>query len=134
MMEHTLQRPLLASRNAIGDAFRRSAARYRDKLALVYGDRQWTYRELDAAVNRVAVWLLQQELKPGDRVAALGKNSDLYLLLWLACSCVVPQSRNFRGPLARFRPLWCARPSNRRRGKVASGKAGNGDKQAARQL
>lgn len=86
MMDHTLHRPLLASRNAIGDAFRRSAARYRDKLALVYGERQWCYCELDAAVNRVAAWLLQQELKPGDRVAALGKNSDLYLLLWLACS------------------------------------------------
>lgn len=86
MTDHAMHRPLMASRNTIGDAFRRSAARYRDKLALVYADRQWSYRELDAAANRVAAWLLQQELKPGDRVAALGKNSDLYLVLWLACT------------------------------------------------
>lgn len=85
-MDHAVHRPLMASRNTIGDAFRRSAARYGDKLALVYGERQWSYRQLDAASNRVANWLLEQELKPGDRVAALGKNSDLYLLLWLACT------------------------------------------------
>lgn len=85
MSELATHRPLMASRNTIGDAFRRSAARHRDKLALVYGERRWTYRELDAAANRVAAWLLAQELKPGDRVAALGKNSDLYLLLWLGC-------------------------------------------------
>lgn len=73
-------------RNTIGDAFRRSARRFGSKPALYYADRAWTFQQLDAATNRIAQWLLQTGLGPGDRVAAVGKNSDVYFLLWLACA------------------------------------------------
>lgn len=75
-----------ATRNTIGDAFLRSAKRQADKIALDYLDRSWSYLELDRAVNRVANYLLDLGLEQGDRVAAYGKNSDAYLILWLACT------------------------------------------------
>lgn len=74
-----------ASRNTIGDALHRSVRRNLAKQALLYDDRRWTYAELDDASNRVANRLLALGLAPGDRVAAYGRNSDAYVLLWLGC-------------------------------------------------
>jgi fatty-acyl-CoA synthase len=51
-------------------------------MALTFEDRTYTYRELDDAATRVAKKLLDLGLKKGDRVAAFGKNSDAYFLLW----------------------------------------------------
>lgn len=75
-----------ALRNTIGDALTRSAVREQDKIALAFEQRQWSYLELDEASNRIAHHLLANGLQPGERVAAYGKNSDSYLLLWLACT------------------------------------------------
>lgn len=75
-----------ARRNTISDAFRRSAQRNGPLPALTFGARRWTYAELDRAVNRVAAKLIELGLGHGDRVAAYGRNSDAYLILWLA-SC-----------------------------------------------
>jgi len=72
--------------NTIADAFMRSVEKRTNKIGLVFKDRQWTYQQLEQAVNRVANHLLKQELKKGDRIAAYGKNSDAYLILWLACA------------------------------------------------
>ncbi len=56
---------------------RRSAAKYPDRVAVVFEDRTRTYRELDDAVTRVAAYLLGLGgLEHGDRVAAYGTNSD----------------------------------------------------------
>jgi fatty-acyl-CoA synthase len=73
-------------RNTVADAMRRAAAKFRDRLALTYHDRQWTYAELDRAAGRVAHALLGLGLNKGDRVAAYARNSDAYLLLWLGCA------------------------------------------------
>ncbi|MBV9819506.1 MAG: AMP-binding protein [Solirubrobacterales bacterium] len=72
--------------STIGGVLSRSASRYPDKLALTFADRRWTYAELERGVGRVAAALLQRGLEPGDRVAAFGKNSDAYLLLYLGCA------------------------------------------------
>jgi fatty-acyl-CoA synthase len=64
----------------------RTARRVPDRVALRFGERRWTYRELDEATSRVAARLLDLGLAQGDRVAAYGKNSDAYLLLYLACA------------------------------------------------
>jgi fatty-acyl-CoA synthase len=64
----------------------RSAARWPDRTALRFEDRDWTYAELDDAVSRAAGALLTLGLEKGDRVAAYGRNSDAYLLGFLACS------------------------------------------------
>lgn len=65
---------------------RRSAARTPQRRALVFGDRTWTYRELDDAVSRAAAALIALGLDLGDRVAAFGVNSDAYLIGFLACA------------------------------------------------
>ena len=75
-----------AIRNTIGDALQRSAERFRDRTALVFADRSWTYAALDLAADRVARRLLALGLQPGDRVCAYGRNSDGYLLAWLGCA------------------------------------------------
>lgn len=75
-----------ATRNTIGDALSRAAQRNADKIALQYADRSWSFQDLNQAANRVANQLLALGLQPGDRVAAYGKNSDAYLILWLACT------------------------------------------------
>jgi fatty-acyl-CoA synthase len=65
---------------------RRSALRFSSRTALLFADRTWTYRELDDAVSRAAQALLDLGLAKGDRVAAYGKNSDAYLIAFLACA------------------------------------------------
>jgi fatty-acyl-CoA synthase len=72
-----------ARRNTIGDALHRAGVRFGDQPALAWGDRLWRYRDLDVAADRVAARLLDLGLAHGDRVAAYGRNSDAYLLLWL---------------------------------------------------
>ncbi|WP_346797711.1 fatty acyl-CoA synthetase [Halomonas sp. Bachu 37] len=78
--------PPTINQNTIGAALNRSARKHRDKLALVFGERRWSYTELNQAVNRVARRFLEAGLEPGDRLAVYGKNSDAYLIAWLAAT------------------------------------------------
>jgi fatty-acyl-CoA synthase len=79
----------------------RSAGRVPRRVALRFADRKWTYAELDAAVTRAAAHLLSLGLRKGDRVAAYGKNSDAYLIGFLACARAglvhVPVNYNLTG-------------------------------------
>jgi fatty-acyl-CoA synthase len=75
----------LIRRNTVGDAVRRAARLYRDRSALVFGDRDWSFNALDRAANRVAAHLTGLGLNQGDRIAAYGRNSDAYFIAWLAC-------------------------------------------------
>lgn len=74
-----------AGRNTIGDAIGRAADRFRDRVALRFDDRVWSYRALDDVTTGMAASLLASGLQPGDRVVAFGRNSDHYLLCWIAC-------------------------------------------------
>ena len=76
----------LIRRNTVGDAVRRAARMFRDRLALTFGDRDWTFNDLDRAADRVARYLADRGLAAGDRVAAYGRNSDAYFIVWLACA------------------------------------------------
>jgi fatty-acyl-CoA synthase len=75
-----------ARRDTIGDALHRAAARHGARPALAFADRIWSFAGLDAAAGRVAWHLRGLGLAHGDRVAAYGRNSDAYLLLWLGCT------------------------------------------------
>ncbi len=75
-----------ARRDTVGDAIRRAARTHRDREALLYDDRVWSFAALDAGADRMATHLLGLGLRPGERVAAFGRNSDAYLLLWLGCA------------------------------------------------
>ena len=72
--------------STVADILRRSAAKVPRRVALRFADRCWTYADLDAAVTRAAGHLLGLGLAKGDRVAAYGKNSDAYLIGFLACA------------------------------------------------
>jgi fatty-acyl-CoA synthase len=73
-------------RNTLGDLVRRAAVQHRDRPALTFAGRDWSFRGIDAAVSRLARALHGAGLAPGERVAAYGRNSDAYVLLFLACA------------------------------------------------
>lgn len=79
------QTPLI-HRNTIGAALNRSARKYSQQLALTFGERVWSYQSLNDAANSVANGLLEAGLSPGDRLAVYGKNSDAYVIAWLAAT------------------------------------------------
>jgi fatty-acyl-CoA synthase len=87
--------------NTISDLIRRSANRYRDKKALLFEDRVWTYEELDKAATILARAFLDHGLEPGDRLATFGRNSDAYLLAFLGAARAklihVPVNYNLKG-------------------------------------
>lgn len=85
-MPLTDQSIFLCRRNTLADAFHRTAQRCRDRAALVFRERRWSYRELDDAVSRVANALLARGYRKGERIAAYGRNSDAYVVLLLACA------------------------------------------------
>ncbi|MCY0899218.1 MAG: class I adenylate-forming enzyme family protein [Firmicutes bacterium] len=58
----------------VGEALDGAARRYPDKVALIFGDQQRTYRQVVARANQMAWLMLRQGLKPGDRVALLLPN------------------------------------------------------------
>ena len=72
-------------RNTVGDAVRRAARLFRDSPALMFGDRSWSFNALDRAADCVARHIAELGLRAGDRIAAYGRNSDLYFVTWLAC-------------------------------------------------
>jgi fatty-acyl-CoA synthase len=87
--------------STVDGVLRRSARRTPARVAVEYGERAWTYEELDDAVSRAARLLLDQGLDPGDRVGAYGHNSDAYLIAFLACARAglvhVPVNQNLTG-------------------------------------
>ncbi|MFC9504499.1 acyl-CoA synthetase [Streptomyces sp. NPDC057002] len=87
--------------STVDGVLRRSARRTPARVAVEYGERTWTYDELDTAVSRAASVLLDQGLSPGDRVGAYGHNSDAYLIAFLACARAglvhVPVNQNLTG-------------------------------------
>jgi fatty-acyl-CoA synthase len=87
--------------STVDGVLRRSARRTPARVAVEYGERAWTYEELDDAVSRAARVLLDQGLDRGDRVGAYGHNSDAYLIGFLACARAglvhVPVNQNLTG-------------------------------------
>ncbi|MEU9343256.1 acyl-CoA synthetase [Streptomyces sp. NPDC048278] len=87
--------------STVDGVLRRSARRTPARVAVRYGERRWTYGELDDAVSRAANVLLGQGLDRGDRVGTYGHNSDAYLIAFLACARAglvhVPVNQNLTG-------------------------------------
>lgn len=87
--------------NTVDDVLGRSARRVPGRVALRYGERVWTYRELDDAVTHAAAHLHREGLRDGARVGAYGHNSDAYVIGFLACARAglvhVPINHNLEG-------------------------------------
>lgn len=58
--------------------------RYANRTALIDGDRQYSYAQLDAASNNLALNLLELGLKPQDRVVPLLPNVAEFVVLYFA--------------------------------------------------
>ena len=78
------QPPLLSFDHFIGHWARERG----DALALREEDRRLTFAELEAETARAASAMLAAGLKKGDRIAWLGKNSDLYYRLFFGAARV----------------------------------------------
>ena len=61
------------------DFLARSAFVYRDKIAVVDGERRFTYNEFNQRVHRLASALSRIGVEPGDRVAVLAPNTLMAL-------------------------------------------------------
>lgn len=70
---------------SIIEAWQRSVRINQHKKSLHFSDRSWTYAELDLAAQQVAAEFIAQGFIQGDRLAAYGKNSDAYLITFIAC-------------------------------------------------
>jgi acyl-CoA synthetase (AMP-forming)/AMP-acid ligase II len=67
----------------VGGVLRTAARRAPDRVALIDGDRQWTYGELLAGAGRAARALLTR-FAPGERIAVWAGNSPEWVLLEFA--------------------------------------------------
>ncbi len=72
----------------IGEALRRTAAAFPDRLALVsrHQGQRYSWREVDAAVDVWAAGLCATGLEPGDRVGVWSTSCAEWVLLQLACA------------------------------------------------
>jgi fatty-acyl-CoA synthase len=71
-------------RQTLGDLLRRSARRFPARRALEFGAVRWSYAELDARVDRLALSLQCQGVAAGDKVAVLSRNSHAFIGLRFA--------------------------------------------------
>lgn len=70
----------------MGAALATNARRYRDKVALIFGEDSLTYSQLDRRVNQGANLLASLGVVKGDRVAILLPNSLEFAELYFACA------------------------------------------------
>jgi len=59
----------------MADLFEHAADTFPDRIALIYGDRQVTYRQLEGEANRLAHHLAARGVGPGDHVGLYARNS-----------------------------------------------------------
>jgi len=59
----------------MADLFEHAVDTFPDRVALIFGDRQVTYRELEGEANRLAHHLAAQGVGPGDHVGLYARNS-----------------------------------------------------------
>jgi acyl-CoA synthetase (AMP-forming)/AMP-acid ligase II len=68
----------------VASTLRSTARRVPDALALIFGEQRYTYRELDAQVDRTATALARLGLAKGDRFALMATNSDAFVVAFYA--------------------------------------------------
>lgn len=76
----------LATRNNAGDVIVRTAALFPERTAVVDGDREVSYRELAATIDRLGHALLGLGLEPGSPVGLTMMNSWRVLATYFACA------------------------------------------------
>src|SRR5215831_15404952 len=86
----------------LGEMLHLSAVKNSGKAAIVCGERTISYEALDEATDALARWLLQQNLRPGDRVGIHWTNSIETVILYFACFksglIAVPVNNRLKAP------------------------------------
>jgi acyl-CoA synthetase (AMP-forming)/AMP-acid ligase II len=90
----------------IGHVLTETRRRTPDKVALWFGERSWSYAELDDATGRVAAALSAAGVRAGDRVALFLPNCTELVLGYFACfklgAVAVPLNYRYREAEARY--------------------------------
>ena len=73
----------IAEKTIIPDLFVRTAAKHKDKPAILYEDEVWTFQDLENYSNAVANYFRNEGYSCGDTVAMVLENSPEYVALWL---------------------------------------------------
>ncbi len=69
----------------VGTFFTKAARAFPDRLAIAYGDGEWTYRQSNERINRLANGLSGLGIRKGDNVAILLHNCPEFLETLYAC-------------------------------------------------
>lgn len=72
------------NRYYLSDRFKETVRKYPNKVAIIFEDRQITFRELDELSNKIANILRSSGLRHGDSAAIFMENSLEYLPVFLA--------------------------------------------------
>ena len=90
----------------IGRMLSDTRGRSSQQVALWFGDRSWTYADLDDATDRLAAGLLRAGVRAGDRVALFFPNCPELVLSYFACfkigAITVPLNYRYREAEARY--------------------------------
>lgn len=70
----------------VPQAFARTVKSHKEKTAIIFEDRKWTFQELEEYSNRAANFFLRAGYKPGQCVALFMENRPEYVGLWLGCA------------------------------------------------
>ena len=71
------------STTLVPDDWEKAVDQWGDHVAVIFEDRQVTYRELDAMANRYGHWIKGRGLRRGDVAALVMPNRIEYLAIWL---------------------------------------------------
>ena len=90
----------------IGDLLKKQAERFPERLAVKFGDREITYRELDEMVERLAYALFKMGVKKGDKVGLWMQNIPEWVIGWFAIprigGVVVPMDTWYKSSEAEY--------------------------------
>src|SRR5919197_6743236 len=80
----------------VAQLLERSALYHADRPALIFGERRWTYAELDDAASALAAGFAGLDFRPGERVALHLPNRPEFVLAYYAAlkTGLVPLSLN----------------------------------------
>ena len=76
-------RRYVAEKTIIPDLFVRTAAKHKNKPAILYEDEVWTFQDIENYSNAVANYFRNEGYTCGDTVAIVLENSPEYVALWL---------------------------------------------------
>lgn len=70
----------------VHDVFRESVKKHPDKIAFIFEEQKWTFRDVENITNKIGNYFYEKGYQPGDSVAIFVENSPELVFLWLGLS------------------------------------------------